>query len=141
MGQKMRESASATVTLPGLSKGSSVSIVPNGSSGPFQPKGCLDLDSALMPPPKYFPKRVAKRAFTSEDQFMDEDGSMHQGDVVPLHNGRVPDNTDTADIVDMDITADFGFDDQGKQGYGPRSITDDLVRIVGLESELCELIE
>ncbi|KAG0349712.1 hypothetical protein BG005_010807 [Podila minutissima] len=137
LGQKMKASASAAVTLPGLSNGSIASIVPSGSSRPSQARVSLGLDSALMPSPKYIPKRVAQRSVASEDQFIDEDESMRHDDVGPhLHSERVRN-----DSADMDIGDDLGVDDQGKRGSGPRSTTDDLDRMVGLEIELCDLID
>ncbi|KAG0332898.1 hypothetical protein BG000_009650 [Podila horticola] len=122
MGQKMRESASAIVTPPGLSKGSSVSIVLNGSSGPFQPRVCLDLDWALMPPPKYFPERVARSQVTSEDQPMDGNGSMMYDDHVPIANVAY-----TGDNV--------AIDEQDEVEVIPQA-AEELEGIMSLESEL-----
>ncbi|KAG0092920.1 hypothetical protein BGZ92_008155 [Podila epicladia] len=136
-GQRMRASASATVTLPGQSNCSRATVVPNGSCRPSQVRVSLGLDSVLMPPPKYIPERATQSTVTSEDRSRDEGESIRHDDAGPHpHKGRAPN-----DSADMDIENGFSVNGQGRQGSGARSVTDDLDRIVGLESELCDLID
>ncbi|KAF9375036.1 hypothetical protein CPB97_011738 [Podila verticillata] len=142
MGQQMRAFASAAVTLPGLSNVSSTSVrVPGHGFArppPSPVRNSLSLDSALMPPPKYLPQRVAQSLTTFEKHSLDKDESMlhNDTDVRPWLNEQVPDYPSA-----MDIEASFAIEDQWEQENGPRSTTEDLDRIVGLESELCGMID
>ncbi|KAF9381591.1 hypothetical protein CPC16_009784 [Podila verticillata] len=142
MGQQMRASASAAVIIPGLSNISSASVrVPgHGFTRPApSPLGSsLSLDSVLMPPPKYLPQRVAQSLTTFEEHSLHKDESMrhNETDVRPQLNEQVSDYPSA-----MDLEASFTIEDHWEQENGSRSTIEDLDRIVGLESELCGMID